>query len=128
MVVDSHRDHMRVVNRLAVSGEPAIVIAASGMCQGGRITNYLKALLPDERTDVVFCGYQASGTLGRAIQSGQRDVEIDGEAVKMNAKIHSMSGYSAHADQKDLLIFMSGCLAKIGNCILYTESFILSKS
>lgn len=113
VVVESHRDHMQIVNRLAANGEPAIVIAASGMCQGGRITNYLKALLPDERTDVVFCGFQASGTLGRAIQSGQHHVEIDGETVRVNAAIHSMSGYSAHADRKDLMSFVVGCTSEL---------------
>ncbi|GMQ47874.1 MBL fold metallo-hydrolase [Vibrio sp. 10N] len=109
IVVESHREHTRLVNRLATSGEPAIVIAASGMCQGGRIVDYLKALLPDERTDVVFCGYQAGGTLGREIQSGCASVTIEGRQVDVSAKIHSMSGYSAHADQQDLLKFVAGC-------------------
>jgi metallo-beta-lactamase family protein len=79
------------------------------MCQGGRIVDYLKALLPDERTDVVFCGYQAGGTLGRDIQSGRSIVTIDDQLVEVNAKVHLMSGYSAHADQQDLLAFVTGC-------------------
>lgn len=96
------------MNRLASTDEPAIVVAASGMCEGGRIVNYLKALLPDERNDVLFAGYQAQGTLGRAIQSGDAIVDIDNEQAEVNAQIHTISGYSAHADQNDLLKFVTG--------------------
>ncbi|WP_017005449.1 MBL fold metallo-hydrolase RNA specificity domain-containing protein, partial [Enterovibrio norvegicus] len=84
----------------------AIVIAASGMCNGGRILNYLQALLPDSRTDVILAGYQARGTLGRDIQQGMKKVEISGEHIEVNAHIHTMSGYSAHADRNDLLAFI----------------------
>ncbi|MGR5413695.1 MBL fold metallo-hydrolase [Vibrio astriarenae] len=108
ITIDSYREHQRVVNRLKQSGEPAIVIAASGMCTGGRILNYLKALLPDKRTDVIFAGYQAKGTLGHALQSAEARVVIDDEVVEVNAQIHSMSGYSAHADQEDLFRFIEG--------------------
>ncbi|NOH29047.1 MBL fold metallo-hydrolase [Vibrio mediterranei] len=113
IVVESHHEHTKIVNRLRVTGEPAIVIAASGMCQGGRIVNYLRALLSDKRTDVVFCGYQAAGTLGRDIQAGRPFVTIDEQRVKVNAKVHSMSGYSAHADQRDLLAFVAGCSSRL---------------
>lgn len=71
ITVEDHRTHERLVNRLASTGEAAIVVAASGMCQGGRIMDYLKALLPDKRTDLILAGFQAEGTLGRSIQSGQ---------------------------------------------------------
>lgn len=108
ITVEDHRTHQRLVNRLASTGEPAIVVAASGMCQGGRIMDYLKALLPDERTDVLLAGYQAQGTLGWAIQSGDKQVTIDDQTVEINAQIHAMSGYSAHADQSDLLQFIQG--------------------
>lgn len=108
VTVDSHKDHMRLVNRLASTNEPAIVVAASGMCNGGRIMNYLQALLPDKRTDVILAGYQAQGTLGRDLQNEYSYVEIDGDKVEVNAHIHSMSGYSAHADRDDLLEFIEG--------------------
>ncbi|GAL12396.1 metallo-beta-lactamase family protein RNA-specific [Vibrio astriarenae] len=108
VTVNSYREHQRIVNRLKASGEPAIVIAASGMCTGGRIINYLKTLLPDKRTDVIFAGYQAEGTLGHSLQAGQCRVAIDGEFVDVNAQIHSMSGYSAHADVDDLIRFVEG--------------------
>ena len=107
--IDSHADHNRIVQYLKNSGKPAIVIAASGMCAGGRIVNYLKALIEDERTDVLFVGYQAQGTPGRDIQKyGPRGgwVELDGRRYDIKAGVYTISGYSAHADQKDLLNFI----------------------
>ena len=79
------------------------------MCAGGRIVNYLKALIEDERTDVLFIGYQASGTPGRAIQNyGPRGgwVELDDQRFDIRAGVHTISGYSAHADQHDLVNFV----------------------
>ncbi|SDH74517.1 metallo-beta-lactamase family protein [Vibrio xiamenensis] len=108
VTIKDFRQHQRLVNRLASTGEMSIVIAASGMCQGGRVMAYLQSLLPDARTDVIFSGYQAEGTLGRELQMGAHEVEIDGQKVKVNANIHSMSGYSAHADQTDLVKFVTG--------------------
>ncbi|MGR5556915.1 MBL fold metallo-hydrolase RNA specificity domain-containing protein [Vibrio fortis] len=108
ITIDDHRAHKKLVNRLKSTAEPAIVIAASGMCQGGRIMNYLSALLPDQRTDVILAGYQAHGTLGRALQQGEMSVEIDQAHISVNAHIHTMSGYSAHAGQNDLMRFIEG--------------------
>lgn len=62
---------------------------------------------------MVFCGYQASGTLGREIQSRCASVIIEGQQVEVSAKVHSMSGYSAHADQQDLLKFVKGCSSRL---------------
>lgn len=63
--VDTHARHQQVVNYLKSTGRPAIVIAGNGMCSGGRIVNYLKAMLGDPRHEVMFVGYQAKGTPGR---------------------------------------------------------------
>lgn len=107
--VDSHAEHEQTVEYLAKTGRPAIVIAASGMCAGGRIMNYLKAMLGDARHQVLFVGYQGAGTPGRAIQQyGPQDgwVDIDGERIDIKAGVTSISGYSAHADQQDLLNFV----------------------
>ena len=101
--------HLRMVETLARSARPAIVIAASGMCSGGRIVNYLKAMLGDARHDVLFCGHQAAGTPGREIQTyGPRGgyVELDGRRIDIRAGIHTLGGFSAHADQKNLLDFI----------------------
>ncbi len=108
ITVENHTEHKALVNRLASTDESAIVVAASGMCQGGRIVNYLKALLPDKRNDVLFAGYQAQGTLGNKIQAGDSEVEIDDQHVEVNAQIHTISGYSAHADKSDLVKFVTG--------------------
>jgi len=106
VTIDGYREHQRIVNRLAVSGEPAIVIAASGMCQGGRVMDYLAALLPDKRTDVIFVGYQAKKTVGRQLQEGAEMLYINDHPIYVKAQLHAMSGYSAHADQQDLIRFV----------------------
>ena len=93
------------------------MIAASGMCSGGRIVNYLKALLGDRRTDVLFCGYQAAGTPGRAIQRyGPQGgyVVLDGERFDIRARVHTLSGYSAHADRQNLVNFIKRMRVKPG--------------
>ena len=110
VAIDSHEDHLANVRRLARSREPAVVIAASGMCAGGRVVNYLCEMLGDPRHDVLFVGYQARGTPGHAIQThGPRGgyVELDGERVDIRAGIHTLSGYSAHADRDDLTRFVT---------------------
>ena len=99
---------MSVVNRLKSTAEPCIIVAASGMCAGGRVMNYLEALLPDKRTDIILAGYQAHGTLGRDLQNQKSRVWIDNQPIEVNAQIHTMSGYSAHADQADLIKFVEG--------------------
>jgi metallo-beta-lactamase family protein len=108
-VIEEHADHENAVRTLQKSGRPCIVIAAGGMCSGGRIVNYLKALLGDARTDVLFSGYQARGTPGRAIQEyGPRGgyVVLDGERIDIRAQVHTLGGYSAHADAKNLVDFV----------------------
>lgn len=107
--IDHHRDHLHAVDYLRRKARPCIVIAASGMCTGGRIVNYLKALLGDERTDILFSGYQAAGTPGRAIQTYGPEggyVVLDGKRYDIKACIHTLSGYSAHADQRNLVNFI----------------------
>ena len=79
------------------------------MCTGGRIVDYLKALLGDERTDILFVGYQGEGPAGREIQTyGPRGgyVMIDGQRYTIKAGVTTLSGYSAHADQNNLLNFI----------------------
>lgn len=112
--INTHKDHLNTVQYLAKTKRPAIVIAASGMCNGGRIMNYLKAMLGDNRHDVLFIGYQARGTMGRKIQkygpakNGRKTgyIDMDGQRISIQAEIHTIGGYSAHAGQKDLLNFV----------------------
>jgi len=115
--IDSHTDHRNILKILKVHNRPAIVIAGSGMCNGGRIVNYLKAFIEDSTTDILFVGYQAQGTLGSVIQRyGPKAgyVEIENRSYDINAKVHTLSGYSAHADQKDLLNFVKRMRHKPG--------------
>lgn len=107
--IEGHEEHQQTIDYLKKSGRPCIILAASGMCSGGRIVNYLKKLLPDPRTDVAFVGYQAQGTPGRDIQQyGPRGgyVDLDGERIHINAGIYTLGGYSAHADQENLINFI----------------------
>jgi len=111
--VNSHQEHIQTIEYLAKRNKPAIVIAASGMCSGGRILNYLKQFLNDKTADILFVGYQARGTLGREIQKyapkGGKPggyVYIDGKKITVNANAETISGYSAHADQKGLINFV----------------------
>lgn len=110
-LINSHEDHLNAVDYLATSHRPCVVLAGSGMCAGGRVVNYLKAMLADERNDVLFVGYQAKGTPGRDILAyGPRGgwVEFDGQRYDIRARVHQVGGYSAHAGQSDLLRFVSG--------------------
>lgn len=111
ITIDSHARHLQTVNYLASTGRPAIVIAGGGMCSSGRIVNYLKRMLADQRHNVLFTGYQAKGTPGAVIQkyaSSGGFVELEGERCMIHAGVSTLGGYSAHADQKDLLNFVSG--------------------
>ena len=107
--VASHAEHLQTVDYLARTGRPAVVIAASGMASGGRVVNYLKRMLSDPRHAVVFVGYQAQGTPGRDIQRYAPQngwVMLDGKRIDIRARITSLGGYSAHADQGQLLNFI----------------------
>jgi metallo-beta-lactamase family protein len=79
-----------------------VVIAGSGMCNGGRIIHHLRHNLPNPATQVVFVGFQAAGTLGRRLVDGQKVVRILGEEVPVKAQIHTLGGFSAHAGQTGL--------------------------
>lgn len=84
----------------------AIVIAGSGMCNGGRIVHHLKHNLGNRATRIMIVGYQARGTLGRRLVDGESEVRIHGEWFSVNAQVHTVGGLSAHADADDLCRWM----------------------
>jgi len=88
--VERYRDHRRLLD---VKG-PAVIIAGSGMCSGGRIVDHLEHGLDDPKNDIFFVGYQTAGTPGRRILEKRTPVK---------AGVHALSGYSAHADQRGLV-------------------------
>lgn len=96
------RDHKESM-RLNEADYPKVIISASGMCTAGRVRHHLKHNLWKEKNAVVFVGYQAHGTLGRILQEGATSVKLLGENIAVTASIHSVEGFSGHADQKDLL-------------------------
>ncbi len=82
---------------------PAVIIAGSGMCTGGRILHHLKYFLERQSTTVVFVGWQGYGTMGRSMVDGAEQVRIHGQKVKVNAHIETLNGFSAHADRNALV-------------------------
>ena len=81
----------------------AIVIAGSGMANGGRILHHLKQNIGRREAHVVFVGYQGTGTIGRRLVDGAKWIRIHGRDYRVNASMHTVGGLSAHADQRGLL-------------------------
>jgi len=85
----------------------AIIIAGSGMCNGGRITHHFKHRIWDRRNAVIFVGFQAEGTLGREIVDGAKWINILGEDIVVKSSIHTINGFSAHADRDGIVEWIS---------------------
>jgi len=112
--VESHRDHLKLCD----AEGPAVILAGSGMCTGGRIVDHLKKGIEEPESDILFVGYQAAGTPGRAIQDYAETpdgyVYLEGEQKTIRANVHTLSGYSAHADQKGLVDWIASMPEKPG--------------
>ncbi|MBR3146575.1 MAG: MBL fold metallo-hydrolase [Eubacterium sp.] len=93
---------------LNMDSVPKVIISASGMCEAGRIRHHLKHHLWDPKSSIVFVGYQAVGTLGRALLDGRESVTLFGEEIHVAAEIYNLEGFSGHADQNGLFSWLSG--------------------
>jgi metallo-beta-lactamase family protein len=100
MVVARSAEQSKAINN---SKGPLIIISASGMVTGGRVLHHLKHRLPNPDTTVLLVGYQAEGTRGRSLQDGAKEIRMLGEVVPVHAKIKVLDGFSAHADQGEIL-------------------------
>jgi metallo-beta-lactamase family protein len=88
------------------TASPKIIIAGSGMSNGGRIVYHEKRYLPDHNATILMPGYQAANTLGRKILDGAKEVTIDGEKIRINAEVKNIFGYSSHKDSDHLIEFV----------------------
>lgn len=102
--------------------ERSIIIAGSGMCNGGRIMHHLKHRLWNPKNSIVFVGYQVRGTLGRSIVDGQKLIKIYGEDIIAKAKIYTINGFSAHADQSELIEWIRPIEGLKNVCLIHGET------
>jgi metallo-beta-lactamase family protein len=110
-------DESRALND--VSG-PCLIMAGSGMCNAGRILHHLKQNLWRPETSVIIVGFQPEGTLGRLLVDGKKLVSIFGEKIAVQARIHTLGGFSAHAGQTELLRWFS-CMAETRPRVVLTH-------
>ncbi|MCD6223179.1 MAG: beta-CASP ribonuclease aCPSF1 [Thermoplasmata archaeon] len=112
--VDSYDKRQEIID----SSEPAIVLATSGMLNGGPVMEYLKAWADDEKNSLIFVGYQAEGTLGRKIQKGWKEVNVAGKDVVINMRVETCEGFSGHSDRNQLLNYVKNLSPKPKRIIL----------
>lgn len=94
--------------RLSASRMPKVIVSASGMATGGRILHHIKSFGPDPRNTILFAGFQAAGTRGRAMVDGVREVKIHGDWIEIRAEVADLTVLSAHADSNELLRWVRG--------------------
>jgi hypothetical protein len=110
--VDSASKRQEVIDE----GEPSVILATSGMLNGGPVMEYLKCLAPDDRNTLIFVGYQAEGTLGRRIQKGWREVPFPSngkrEVVVVKMNVETVDGFSGHSDRRQLVNYVRALSSK----------------
>jgi metallo-beta-lactamase family protein len=88
---------------ISTAPRPCMIVASNGMLTGGRVLNHLREHIDDPTATLLFVGYQGQGTLGAQLQAGVKTVRIDGEPREVRCQVRSISGFSAHADESELL-------------------------
>ncbi|MDR3477349.1 MAG: MBL fold metallo-hydrolase [Gammaproteobacteria bacterium] len=86
---------------------PKIIISASGMLEGGRVLHHIKKFAPDEKSTIVFAGYQAAGTRGADMINGKASIKVFGQTIPINSEVKVLSNMSAHADYEEILDWLS---------------------
>jgi metallo-beta-lactamase family protein len=105
MLTASTREESKALNK---EHGTRVIISASGMLTGGRVLHHAIRILPDENATIVFVGYQAAGTIGRKIKDGAKEVRIMKQEVPVRCHVETVEGFSAHADWKTVLRWLSG--------------------
>ena len=92
--------------KIADAPRPYMIVASNGMLTGGRVVGHLRNLIDDPNATILFVGYQGVGTLGASLQAGAQSARVDGQVVDVRCQIKSISGFSAHADESQLLAWL----------------------
>ena len=100
-----------------VDGEPAVILAPSGMLTGGPSYEYLKLMAGDKKNTLIFVGYQASGSLGHKIQAGEREISVmndDGrtKTLKIEMNVETVEGFSGHSDRSQLMAYVKNMMPR----------------
>ncbi|HEY8818071.1 MAG TPA: MBL fold metallo-hydrolase RNA specificity domain-containing protein, partial [Candidatus Limnocylindrales bacterium] len=94
---------MKASQAIETAPRPYMIVASNGMLTGGRVVGHLRNLIDDPKATILFVGYQGEGTLGAHLQAGATEVKLDGQVRQVRCKTQSISGFSAHADESELL-------------------------
>jgi predicted metal-dependent RNase len=100
------------VRQEVIEGEPCIIMATSGMLEGGPVIEYFKSLADDEKNTVIFVSYQIEGTMGRRVQKGLNEVTMIGndgklDVVKVRLHVDSIEGFSGHSDRRQIINYIT---------------------
>lgn len=100
-------NNVRDSQAIARSPRPYMIVASNGMLTGGRVVAHLRTLIDDPTATLLFVGYQGEGTLGSHLQAGARTVKLDCQVRQVRCRVRSISGFSAHADESELLAWLA---------------------
>ncbi len=104
---DQHvTNDVRESKAIARAPRPYMIVASNGMLTGGRVVAHLRNLIDDPKATLLFVGYQGQGTLGSHLQAGAETVKLDGQVRQVRCRVRSISGFSAHADEPELLAWL----------------------